>query len=193
MAAKFTISDSESEPSEEVEEGEDNRSSSGQEEQHVLQRHTLTLPELRMGGRTPQRIVGKEGIKEVEGLEVVDLAEHWATGHAYTLLKVCLSILNHNLLQMGLKVYLAFSLYLLFLSVNGSIHVNAQSVSVPFFPKRWAHTEVTVCCVSAPVVSSVCSSTLNNISLLFKSPKDVQCVSAYNQNMLKLTRAVMYS
>ncbi|XP_010741573.1 BCL2 associated agonist of cell death b isoform X1 [Larimichthys crocea] len=51
MAANFTVSsDSESEPSEEVEEGEDNRSSPEMAEQQVLQRHALTLPELRMGG-----------------------------------------------------------------------------------------------------------------------------------------------
>ncbi|KAM7377462.1 hypothetical protein PAMA_013986 [Pampus argenteus] len=47
MAAKFTISDNESEPSEEVEEG-DNQSSSEQTQQ-VTQGHTLTLPELRGG------------------------------------------------------------------------------------------------------------------------------------------------
>ncbi|KAK2900099.1 BCL2 associated agonist of cell death b [Channa argus] len=46
MAAKFTISDSDSEPSEEVEEREDNHPSTGQE-QHVPQCHNLTLPELR--------------------------------------------------------------------------------------------------------------------------------------------------
>nr|XP_046237128.1 BCL2 associated agonist of cell death b [Scatophagus argus] len=50
MAANFTISsDSESEPSEEVEEGENSQSSMGHEQQ-VLQRHALTLPELRMAG-----------------------------------------------------------------------------------------------------------------------------------------------
>ncbi|XP_075943047.1 BCL2 associated agonist of cell death b [Anarhichas minor] len=47
MAAHFTISDSESEPSEEVEEGENNQLSSVQEQQ-LLQRHSLTLPELRL-------------------------------------------------------------------------------------------------------------------------------------------------
>ncbi len=62
MAAKFTISDSESEASEEVEEGENNQSSSGPEQQ-VLQRNRLTAPELRMG-RQPQRIVGKGGLKK---------------------------------------------------------------------------------------------------------------------------------
>ncbi|XP_071333882.1 BCL2 associated agonist of cell death b [Trachinotus anak] len=53
MAANFTISDSESEPSEEVDEGEMSQSSTGQE-QEVLQRHTLTLPDLRVSvtGRT---------------------------------------------------------------------------------------------------------------------------------------------
>ncbi|TKS92683.1 Bcl2-associated agonist of cell death [Collichthys lucidus] len=51
MAANFTVSsDSESEPSEEVEEGEDNRSSPEMAEQQLPQRHALTLPELRMGG-----------------------------------------------------------------------------------------------------------------------------------------------
>lgn len=60
MAANFSISsDSESEPSEEVEEGE-NCQSSMEPEQQVLQRHTLTLPELRVAGRKPLRIVGKE-------------------------------------------------------------------------------------------------------------------------------------
>ncbi|XP_040886671.1 BCL2 associated agonist of cell death b [Toxotes jaculatrix] len=47
MAANFTISDSESEPSEEVEEGEMNQSSTGQE-QRIPYRHTLTVPELRV-------------------------------------------------------------------------------------------------------------------------------------------------
>lgn len=51
MAANFSISsDSESEPSEDVEEGENNQSSTDQE-QHVLKRHTLTLPELKITGR----------------------------------------------------------------------------------------------------------------------------------------------
>lgn len=62
MAAKFTISDSDSEPSEEVEKGEDDQSSTG-ERQQVLQRHTLTLPELRISGRKPQRVVGKGLLK----------------------------------------------------------------------------------------------------------------------------------
>ncbi|KAL6118716.1 BCL2 associated agonist of cell death b isoform X1 [Pungitius pungitius] len=47
MAAHFTISDSESEPSEGVEEEENNQLSSVQEQQRP-QRHTLTLPELRL-------------------------------------------------------------------------------------------------------------------------------------------------
>ncbi|XP_042368517.1 BCL2 associated agonist of cell death b [Plectropomus leopardus] len=47
MAAHFTISDSESEPSEEVEEGENNQPSTAPEQQ-LPQRHSLTLPELRM-------------------------------------------------------------------------------------------------------------------------------------------------
>lgn len=47
MAAKFTISDSESEPSDEVEEGDSSQSSTGQAQQTTLG-HTLTLPELRM-------------------------------------------------------------------------------------------------------------------------------------------------
>lgn len=52
MAARFSISsDSDSEPSE-VEEGERNSSLSEREKQ-VLQRHTLTLPELRLAGRKP--------------------------------------------------------------------------------------------------------------------------------------------
>lgn len=46
MAAHFTISDSESEPSEEVEKGENNHFSSVQ--QQPFQRHGLTLPELRL-------------------------------------------------------------------------------------------------------------------------------------------------
>lgn len=45
MAANFTISDNESEPSEEVEEGDNNQSSSGQV---FTQDCTLTLPEPRM-------------------------------------------------------------------------------------------------------------------------------------------------
>ncbi|XP_044196832.1 BCL2 associated agonist of cell death b [Thunnus albacares] len=48
MAANFTISDSDSEPSEEVDEGDNNQSSSGQAQQ-VTQGNTLTLPELRSG------------------------------------------------------------------------------------------------------------------------------------------------
>lgn len=47
MAANFTISDSESEPSEEVEEGEVSQPWTGPGEQ-VPPRHTLALPELRM-------------------------------------------------------------------------------------------------------------------------------------------------
>lgn len=47
MDAHFTISsDSDSEPSEEVEEGKNNQSANGQE-QNVPRRHILTLPELR--------------------------------------------------------------------------------------------------------------------------------------------------
>lgn len=56
MAANFTISsDSDSEPSEEVEEGENSQSSTEQEQQ-ILQRHALTLPELRTAGRQPYKI-----------------------------------------------------------------------------------------------------------------------------------------
>ncbi|XP_068444523.1 BCL2 associated agonist of cell death b [Clinocottus analis] len=47
MAAHFTISDTESEPSDEVEEGENNTFSSVQKQQ-PFQRHALTLPELRL-------------------------------------------------------------------------------------------------------------------------------------------------
>ncbi|KAM8899279.1 BCL2 associated agonist of cell death b [Spinachia spinachia] len=47
MAAHFTISDSESEPSEGVEESENEQLSSVHEQQR-LQRHALTLPELRL-------------------------------------------------------------------------------------------------------------------------------------------------
>ncbi|XP_054457566.1 BCL2 associated agonist of cell death b [Anoplopoma fimbria] len=51
MAAHFTISDSESDPSEELEEGEgQNNQSSSVQEQQLLQRHSLTLPELRLPG-----------------------------------------------------------------------------------------------------------------------------------------------
>ncbi|XP_036967855.1 BCL2 associated agonist of cell death b [Acanthopagrus latus] len=51
MAANFSISsDSDSEPSEEVEEGEHSQSPA-EEGQQVSQRHALTLPELRMAGR----------------------------------------------------------------------------------------------------------------------------------------------
>uniref|UniRef100_A0A3Q3WTY4 Uncharacterized protein n=1 Tax=Mola mola TaxID=94237 RepID=A0A3Q3WTY4_MOLML len=54
MATNFTISsDSESELSEEIEEGENSQLQTEQEQQ-VFQRHTLTLPELRMAGRTLQ-------------------------------------------------------------------------------------------------------------------------------------------
>lgn len=51
MAAKFTVSsDSDSDPSEEVEEAENSQSSTEMEPQ-VLPRHALTLPELRMAGK----------------------------------------------------------------------------------------------------------------------------------------------
>lgn len=46
MAAKFSISDSESEPSEDLEEEESSQASA--EEQHVHQRLNLTFPELRL-------------------------------------------------------------------------------------------------------------------------------------------------
>lgn len=49
MAANFTISDSESEPSEDLEEENKTReSASEQMQQHISKDHTLTLPELRM-------------------------------------------------------------------------------------------------------------------------------------------------
>lgn len=57
MAAMFSISDSESD-SEEVKEKENNQPSTV-EEQHTP-RHTLTLPELRLTGRKPQRNPWKE-------------------------------------------------------------------------------------------------------------------------------------
>lgn len=65
MAANFSISsDSESDPSEEVEEGDNLQSRNTQDRQNLgPQRHTLTLPELRMSGRNPQRSVGEGGIK----------------------------------------------------------------------------------------------------------------------------------
>ncbi|XP_026208847.1 BCL2 associated agonist of cell death b [Anabas testudineus] len=50
MAARFTISDSDSDPSEGMEEEGHNQSPPGQEQQ-VFPRHTLTLPELRASGR----------------------------------------------------------------------------------------------------------------------------------------------
>lgn len=57
MAAEFTLSsDSESDPSEEVEEGENSQSSTAQE-QHILPRHALTLPELRMAGKKTDKII----------------------------------------------------------------------------------------------------------------------------------------
>lgn len=57
MAANFTISsDSESDPSEEVEEGENSQSSTEQEQQ-FHPRHTITLPELRMAGKKTDKIV----------------------------------------------------------------------------------------------------------------------------------------
>lgn len=59
MATNFTISsDSESELSEEVEE-EGNSQLLTNQEQEVFQRHTLTLPELRMSGRTAYCNVGR--------------------------------------------------------------------------------------------------------------------------------------
>lgn len=64
MAANFSISsDSESEPSEEVEEGENNQSSTDQG-QHVLPRHALTLPELKITGRKPEGNIGKAQYEE---------------------------------------------------------------------------------------------------------------------------------
>lgn len=51
MAARFSLSsDSDSEPSEEVEEGESG-SFATEKERQALSRHTLTLPELRLTGR----------------------------------------------------------------------------------------------------------------------------------------------
>ncbi len=53
MAANFTISsDSDSEPSEEVEEGDNNQTVNGRQQQ-VPQRHSLAIPELRVPGKTP--------------------------------------------------------------------------------------------------------------------------------------------
>ncbi|XP_041841488.1 BCL2 associated agonist of cell death b [Melanotaenia boesemani] len=54
MAANFTISDSDSEPSEEIEEGK-KQPPAGQAE-HIRQRHTLTLPELRQTGNGRIRV-----------------------------------------------------------------------------------------------------------------------------------------
>lgn len=57
MAAKFTLSsDSDSDPSEEVEEGENSQSST-EREQQVFPRHALTLPELRMAGKKTGKIL----------------------------------------------------------------------------------------------------------------------------------------
>ncbi|KAG8006239.1 Glycoprotein hormone alpha-2 [Nibea albiflora] len=67
MAANFTISsDSESEPSEEVEEGEDNQSSPEMAEQQVPQRHSLTLPDIRKGVTGRMR-VNSESHSEPQG------------------------------------------------------------------------------------------------------------------------------
>ncbi|XP_029382623.1 BCL2 associated agonist of cell death b [Echeneis naucrates] len=52
MSAQFTISDSESDPSEEVEEGDMSQSL----EQEVFQRHNLTLPEIRTAGAGRTRL-----------------------------------------------------------------------------------------------------------------------------------------
>ncbi|KAM4714492.1 BCL2 associated agonist of cell death b isoform 2-T2 [Anableps anableps] len=51
MATKFTISDSDSEPSEDVEEGGNEQPTKGKE-RPLGQRHALTLPELRPASRT---------------------------------------------------------------------------------------------------------------------------------------------
>lgn len=62
MAANFTISsESDSEPSEEVEEGEHSQSPA-EEGQQVSQRHALTLPELRMAGREPSHEKSKHRV-----------------------------------------------------------------------------------------------------------------------------------
>lgn len=59
MAANFSISsDSESDPSEEVEEGENSQSST-EREQEVHPRHALTLPELRMAGKRTDKFIGQ--------------------------------------------------------------------------------------------------------------------------------------
>lgn len=59
MAANFTISDSESEPSEDLEEENKTReSASEQMQQHISKDHTLTLPELRMPGKKPEKTMG---------------------------------------------------------------------------------------------------------------------------------------
>lgn len=57
MAAHFTVSsDSESDPSEEVEEGEYSQSSTEQEQQ-LRQRQTLTLPDFRMAGKKSDTMI----------------------------------------------------------------------------------------------------------------------------------------
>ncbi|KAM4565069.1 BCL2 associated agonist of cell death b [Fundulus diaphanus] len=58
MAANFTISDSDSEPPEEVEEGGNDQPAEGKVEP-LRQRHALTLPELRSAGGPTESILGQ--------------------------------------------------------------------------------------------------------------------------------------
>lgn len=60
MAAKFTISD-DSESSEEVEGGKlDLGAAAGGEGEHLHDRHSLTLPELRLTSKQTKSIMGNE-------------------------------------------------------------------------------------------------------------------------------------
>nr|XP_020465840.1 bcl2-associated agonist of cell death [Monopterus albus]XP_020465841.1 bcl2-associated agonist of cell death [Monopterus albus]XP_020465842.1 bcl2-associated agonist of cell death [Monopterus albus]XP_020465844.1 bcl2-associated agonist of cell death [Monopterus albus]XP_020465845.1 bcl2-associated agonist of cell death [Monopterus albus]XP_020465846.1 bcl2-associated agonist of cell death [Monopterus albus] len=65
MAANFTISDSESESSEEVEEGKHSQSSTSQEQQ-VPPCHSLTLPELRMAATSRNRVSSESNASTVQ-------------------------------------------------------------------------------------------------------------------------------
>ncbi|XP_030018465.1 BCL2 associated agonist of cell death b [Sphaeramia orbicularis] len=64
MAAKFTISDSESEPSEDLEE-EQRRQPPTEQEQQISYSHSLTLPELRMAGAGRLRLNSESQVSNV--------------------------------------------------------------------------------------------------------------------------------
>ena len=67
MAQMFTISDSESEPSEEIGETKKDQSSAGKGITGGPIGHALTVPEMRLAGRTPQRTLGNNHYWSYQG------------------------------------------------------------------------------------------------------------------------------